>query len=63
VETYCIAVQATDDNMALVHCMLDAYGYKHALRICNSYYFYQCSNGYMNMPQCYITCTLPVVEN
>ena len=31
------AGQATDDTMAQVHCMLDTYGYKHALRICNTY--------------------------
>ena len=29
---YCRAVQATDDNMAHSHCMLDDYGYKHTLR-------------------------------
>jgi len=29
VEKYCTAGQATDDNMAHVHCMLDDYGYKH----------------------------------
>ena len=27
-EKYCTARQATDDNMAHVHCMLDDYGYK-----------------------------------
>ena len=62
-EKYYITGQATDDLMALVYCMLGTYGYKHTLRICNSYCFYQCSNGYMNMPQCYIICPLPVVEN
>jgi len=30
-ETSCRARQATDDNMAPVHCTLDTYGYKHAL--------------------------------
>jgi hypothetical protein len=34
VEYYCRAGQATDDNMAHAHCMLDTYGYKHVLRIC-----------------------------
>jgi len=29
--------QATNDNMAHVHCMLYAYGYKHTLRECNTY--------------------------
>jgi hypothetical protein len=28
-EKYCIARQATDDNMAQAHCMLDTLGYKH----------------------------------
>jgi len=29
VEKYCRAGQATDDNMAHAHCMLDIKGYKH----------------------------------
>jgi len=43
VEKYCTAGQATDDNMAHVHCMLDTYGSKHThththtLRMCNTY--------------------------
>ena len=32
-DKYCTAGQATDDNMAHAHCMLDDKGYKHALRI------------------------------
>jgi hypothetical protein len=39
VEKYCTAVRATDDNMGHEYCMLDTLGQKHALRICNSYYF------------------------
>ena len=35
-EKYCTAGQATDDNMANAHCMLDTKGYKHTLRICNT---------------------------
>jgi hypothetical protein len=31
--------QATDDNMAHALCMLDTRGYKHTLRICNTYCF------------------------
>ena len=38
-EKYCRARQATDDNMALAHCMLETYGYKHTLRIYNSLCF------------------------
>ena len=38
-EKCCRAGQATDDNMAYEHCTLDTkgYGYKHTLRICNTY--------------------------
>jgi hypothetical protein len=39
VEKYCIVGQATDDNMAHAHCMLDKQGYKHKLTICNNYCF------------------------
>jgi len=37
VEKYFIAMQATDDNMAHAHCMLDTYGYKQILRISITY--------------------------
>jgi len=36
VEKNCRAGQATDDNMAHAHCMLDALVYKHTLRIRNT---------------------------
>ena len=39
VEKYLRAGQATDDNMAHAHCMLDTYGYKHTLRVCITYCF------------------------
>ena len=35
-ETYCRVEQSTDDNMAHAHCMLDNYGYKHTLTMCNT---------------------------
>jgi len=35
VEKYCRAGQATDDNMARAHCMLNTDGYKHTLAICS----------------------------
>jgi len=38
-ENYVTARQATDDNMAHAHYMLDIQGYRHKLRICNAYYF------------------------
>ena len=33
------AGQATDDIMAHAHCMLDTQGYRHTLRMCNTYCF------------------------
>jgi len=39
VEKYSIAGQATDDNWAHAHCMLDNEGCKHTLRICYTYSF------------------------
>jgi len=37
VEKYYRAGQATEDNMAQEHCVLDTQGYKHTVRICNTY--------------------------
>jgi len=39
VEKYWTADQATDGNMALGHCILDNYGYRHTLRICKIHCF------------------------
>jgi len=33
----------------------------HALRVCDNLLFFHCKNGYTNVPQCYIICTLPVL--
>jgi hypothetical protein len=33
------AGQVTYDNMAHAHCKLDVLGYKHTLKICNTYFF------------------------
>ena len=38
-EKVCRARRATDDNMAVEHCMLDTQGYRHTLIICNTYCF------------------------
>jgi hypothetical protein len=38
-EKYCTFGQATDYNMAHAHYMLDTSGYKHTLRIRNTYCF------------------------
>jgi len=37
VEKYCRGGRATDGNMAHAHCMLDTWGCKYTLRICNIY--------------------------
>ena len=39
VEKYCRSEEATEDNMAHMHCMLDTQGYKYTLRIYNTYCF------------------------
>jgi hypothetical protein len=39
VEQFIVAKQATQGNVAHAHCMLDTYGCKHALGICNTYWF------------------------
>jgi hypothetical protein len=39
VAKYCRAGQPTDGNMAHAHCVLDTYGYKYTLRLCNIYCF------------------------
>jgi hypothetical protein len=56
VEKFCRARQATDDNMAHVHCMLDTLGYKRTLRKCNSY----CSTTTTMVAQKYLNVTLYV---
>jgi hypothetical protein len=38
-EKYGTARQPTEGNRAQTHCMLDNYGYKHKLRLCNTYCF------------------------
>jgi hypothetical protein len=55
VEKYSRAGQATDDKMLLARCMLDTYGYKHTLRMCNTYFFSTMA------PQCYVVSTMPVL--
>jgi hypothetical protein len=39
VEKLCRGGQATDDNMDHAHCILNTQGYKHVLRISNTYSF------------------------
>jgi hypothetical protein len=47
------AGQVTDD-MVYARCMLDNQGYKHILRICNTYCFFNCNNGFTKVPKCYV---------
>jgi hypothetical protein len=60
VENYCRAGLAIDNRMAHAHCMLDTLGYKHTVRICNTYFF-NCNNGCTPVPQCYVIRTLTVL--
>jgi hypothetical protein len=59
VEKYCRAGQAADDNMEHALCMLDNYGYRHTLRICNTLLFHY-NNGCTNAPHYHVTRTLVV---
>jgi hypothetical protein len=36
-EKYGTVGQALDGNMANAHCLLGTYGYKHGIRMCNTY--------------------------
>ena len=59
VEKYCRAGQATYDNMAHAHCMLDTYGQKHTLRLCNTYCFSNATmvaRTHLNFTITYIVC-------
>jgi len=53
VEKYCRTGQATDDNMAHAHCMLDDSGYKHTLQIMLYLLLFHCNNCCTNSQQCY----------
>ena len=55
-DKYCTARQATDNNMAHVHCILDTSVYKYTIRILILHY----KNGHTNAPQCYVIHILPV---
>jgi hypothetical protein len=69
---YSRAGQATDDNMAHAHCMLNTQGYKPTLRICNAYCFSTATmvaltrldvTLYMHCLSCYsYVCLIPKVH-
>jgi hypothetical protein len=59
-ERYCTAGQATDDNMAHVHCTLDSLGYKH--KLLRKYNTYCLSTATVVAQTCLnVVCTLPVL--
>jgi hypothetical protein len=58
VKKYCRSGHEIDDKMTRALCMLNTKDPKHALRICNIYFYY--NNGCTNAPQCYFTRILPV---
>ena len=57
-EEYCTAGQATEDNMAHVRFILDTYGYKDTLTICNIIAF-PLRQRLHEQPHCYAIQTLP----
>jgi hypothetical protein len=59
---YCRAWQATDDNMAHAHCMLNTEAYKY-IQVVQYLLLFYCNNGCTNAPQCYVIRTLPVLLN
>ena len=54
--------QATDDSMVHAHCMLHTQGYKYTHRLCITYCFFHCNNGFTKALQCYVIHTLPVLS-
>jgi hypothetical protein len=61
VEKLRTAGQATDDNMAHVHCMLHTSGYKFTHVVCNDVLLFYPNNGCTNAPQFYVSRILPVL--
>jgi len=56
---YSTVGQATGDNMAHAHCMLDTQGYKYKLRTCNTHYFSTATmvaGMHLNVTFTYIAC-------
>jgi hypothetical protein len=49
VENFCIA------GIGVCALMLDNYGYRHTLTICNTYCFSSCNDSFANLPQCYVS--------
>jgi hypothetical protein len=56
VKIFGMAGQATYDSTAHAHCMLDNWGYKHTLRICNTYCFAMAKMVTRTFPLCCV-CT------
>jgi len=61
VEKYCRAGQATDDNMAHAHCMLDTLGYQYTHSGCVILTAFLLQQWLHEPPQCYLMRALPVL--
>jgi len=60
VEIYCTPGQATNDDIAHAHCMLDTKATDtHAEYVILIAYLR--NNGSTNAPECYVICTLPIL--
>jgi hypothetical protein len=62
---YGTARQATDDSMAHAHCMQDTQGYKHTLRIYNTYSFSttaMAARTRLNVTFQYIVCAADILR-
>ena len=60
-EKYCRVGQATDNNMAHAHCMLDTEGYRHPQNMEYLLLFHR-NNIDMKAPQSYVIRTLRVLH-
>jgi hypothetical protein len=58
---YCKAKQTTHDRMTHAHCILDNHGYRHTLRMRNTYCFSTATKRCTNAPQCYVIRTMPAI--
>ena len=61
VEKYCRAEQATDDNIAYAHCVLDTYGNKHTPILYNTCCFSHANNSCTNASESYLIRTLRIL--
>ena len=55
----CYLCSLQENATSPISCSTGSYGYRHTLRICNTYCFFYNNNGYANASQCYATRSLP----